>query len=931
MKWSPLAILVGLTACSSSAQHAAPSVAPAQPDATAPTTAGDAQPEVAPKEAYARGWMPLQSTGVNDFRKLHPTYDGRGVIIGILDSGIDPGIPGLTTTTTGERKILDLRDFSGEGAVSLEKVQPQGDTVVVAGKVLSGFSRVRTTNAAGPWYAGTLRELPLGGMPAGDLNGNRSDSDTLPVIVTRASDGWVLFADTDGDGSLSNERPVHDYLVGRETLAWSTGHRPPTATLAVNFHETKGAPALDLFFDTSSHGSHVAGIAAGHDLYGVPGFDGVAPGAQLLGLKIADDAEGGISTTGSMLEALKYAIGFAAQRHLPLVLNMSFGVGNEAEGRARIDELIDSVLAAHPAVVFAISAGNDGPGLSTMGFPGSASRVLTVGAVIPAVFFGQQTRTRPDPLADFSSRGGELAKPDIVTPGMAYSTVPRWNTGDERKSGTSMASPHAAGLAALLVSALAQRNMTPDARQIRQALMVTAHPVPGETYLDEGTGVPDINAALSWLDGSHLVPLVLARPADHGVTAAFRHDGLESPADTLQTFLLERPEDGTAPVFTLRSGAGWLTAPSEVTLHGSSTPVALRYNPDSLRLPGVYTGVVSGWGSDTGAGPAFRLVNTVVVPAAGTRIETDPLEILPGGQRRLYFHAQAGRPFFVATATTSRAQHANAYLHEPGGQPYLDGNGISAGAGEDAALYIVDGRDVVSGLYEAVTVTTPLQRATTVTVVEHSPVVIDAVRDPAGIVVSLQNVDSGTVTSAPFVVLVGEERRVTVVAHGSTAQSVPFTLPPWAVHATVDVTMDPAQWPIFTDFGLTLLDSGGRQLGKSPLNYARGRLNVDLPGEGPVPASVEVSPGLAEPASDARWTANISIRLYADSASVVRIPVPEMTVAPGATATARVALPPSPVALGSGFFPLGIVVVPMADRTWTREVGLAEPTPPPAP
>jgi hypothetical protein len=59
----------------------------------------------------------------------------------------------------------------------------------------------------------------------------------------------------------------------------------------------------------------------------------VAPGAQLLGLKIANDAQGGISTTGSMLRAVDYAITFAHQRSMPLVLNMSFGVGNEAEGR----------------------------------------------------------------------------------------------------------------------------------------------------------------------------------------------------------------------------------------------------------------------------------------------------------------------------------------------------------------------------------------------------------------------------------------------------------------------------------------------------------------------------------------------------------------------------------------------------------------------
>ena len=192
--------------------------------------------------------------------------------------------------------------------------------------------------------------------------------------MVRATDGWVLLADTDGDGSLAGERPVHDYLVGRESFGWAPKGGRPRVNLAANFPRTAPAPRLDLFFDTGGHGTHVAGIAAGHDIYGVAGFDGVAPGAQLLGLKIANSAQGGISTTGSMLRALDYAIEFAASRRLPLVLNLSFGVGNEIEGKARIDGIVDSVLAAHPDVVLTISAGNDGPGLSTIGFPGSASR-----------------------------------------------------------------------------------------------------------------------------------------------------------------------------------------------------------------------------------------------------------------------------------------------------------------------------------------------------------------------------------------------------------------------------------------------------------------------------------------------------------------------------------------------------------------------------
>src|SRR5881296_4296903 len=151
-----------------------------------------------------------------------------------------------------------------------------------------------------------------------------------------------------------------------------------------------------------------------------------------------------------MVRAMEYAARFAAQRDLPLVLNMSFGVGNEQEGRAVIDSLVNVFLTAHPDVVFAISAGNDGPGLSTMGFPGSADLALSVGAAYPGAFQRPPQQGVPpvrDVLAWFSSRGGELAKPDVVTPGVAFSSVPRRKTAYEIKGGTSMASPYAAGLA----------------------------------------------------------------------------------------------------------------------------------------------------------------------------------------------------------------------------------------------------------------------------------------------------------------------------------------------------------------------------------------------------------------------------------------------------------------------------------------------------
>ncbi len=806
------------------------------------------QPAVDPAVAFMLGLMPLKSTGVDVFRTLHPTYDGRGVLIAILDSGIDPGVPGLTTTSTGAPKVIELRDFSGEGRVSLTAFPAPTD------KEMRGAARIGRLTTATTWYRGVFRELPLGRPPAGDVNGNGRNTDEFPVVVVKASDGWVAFLDTNLDGSFEDEMPLHDYRQGREMIA--LGRKP--INIVANFSESPdSAPVLDLFFDTSGHGTHVAGIAAGYNLFDVAGFTGVAPGAQIIGLKIANNARGGVTVHGSMMRAIDYAARYAAQRNLPLVLNMSFGVGNEHEGRAVIDSIVDAFLLAHPEAVFTISAGNDGPGWSTLGFPGSADFAISVGASYPGVFAAAPQPGVPparDVLGWFSSRGGELAKPDIVTPGVAFSSVPRWDTGNEIKGGTSMSSPHAAGLAACLVSALAQEGRRATASDIAQALRMSARPFNGARFIDDGAGMPALEAAYQWLEGGHQGSIYSVH-ASTGVTAAFRRNGFAGPQDSVETFSVRHVAGLRAAEFALRADVPWLSVDDSVDAGPRTTQIAVTYNRGALTTPGVYVGTVSARNpGDPVAGPLFTLVNTVIVPTdLSAKVLFDERRMVgPGTVQRYFVRVPQDNATLRASVTLpdSLGQQATVRLYEPNGAPARTApDDIEIGAQQPGtAVITVRGEDIVPGVYELDVIAPPLAATTVTARAELGPVAL-AVTEHGGMEASSVLSGEGATASGQVVYrLVGAERTYAIAGRGLPAESLQVRAPRWAKRMEVDLELPPDLWDELTDLSITVYDSTGQQVrgGNQPVNYSFGRMSMALSDSViGVPLTIEFCPAFA--------------------------------------------------------------------------------------
>jgi hypothetical protein len=213
--------------------------------------------------------------------------------------------------------------------------------------------------------------------------------------------------------------------------------------------------------------------------------------------------------------------------------------------------------------------------------------------------------------------------------------------------------------------------------------------------------------------------------------------------------------------------------------------------------------------------------------------------------------------------------------------------------------------------------------------VVQSPIAVHVERGTDSVRAMLRNHGAEPAEVDGILLLAGGQHSARIAAHGSATQRLAFDVPAWVKGIVVDVKMDRKQWSLFTDFGVTLFDSAGRQLGQSPMNYSLGRLRVELPeGHKGMPVSLGLFPALAEPGSDARWAADVTVRLYADPVQAQKSGPVHLSVPAGATGRVAFALPETPWTLGDDFYPLSVLVVRVDGHLWTREAGLPQPSAP---
>ncbi|SCG54994.1 S8 family peptidase [Micromonospora zamorensis] len=365
--------------------------------------------------------------------------------------------------------------------------------------------------------------------------------------------------------------------------------------------------------DHNGHGTHVASTIAGTGAAARGQRRGVAPDAKLVIGKVLDDHGSGADS--GIIAGMEWAATRAD------VINMSLGGSDPDDGNDPLSLAVDG-LSRSTGALFVIAAGNSGGAISS---PGSAASALTVGAV-----------DRNDKLADFSSRGplvtSNVAKPELVAPGVdiVAARAAGTNLQDpidryyEAISGTSMASPHVAGAAALL----AQRHPDWTGAQLKAALVGAADPLSGVDAYAVGAG--RLNAARALGGPTSDQPVVnlgtFAYPQSGTSEAKLSWTGESTTVLDLDVSFVNH--DGQS----VPRGAASLSA-SRVTLkRGATAGATVRINRAALAArPGFYLATV------TARAAGHKLVSTTPVsfyveqPSYDLTIRTKPLPGLKEG------------------------------------------------------------------------------------------------------------------------------------------------------------------------------------------------------------------------------------------------------------------------------------------------------------
>lgn len=362
-----------------------------------------------------------------------------------------------STTPRGATRVRDLSSVQG-AALTEDRDRSADFWQAVTSAPGAGSRAAKTTPGDTPAFGSGIARIWLDGKVEADL------ADTTAQIG--APQAWSA-----GDTGKGVDVAVLDTGV-------DTGH----PDLSGRITATRTFVPDEDVTDRNGHGTHVASTIAGTGAASDGKEKGVAPGADLhVGKVLADSGSGQDSWVLAGME-------WAAVDQDADVVSMSLGSDTPSDGTDPLSAAVDR-LSAQTGALFVIAAGNMGtPG--SIGGPGAADAALTVGAVDSS-----------DDVAWFSSQGPRVGdgglKPEITAPGVDVLAArsqyaPEGEGSYQTLSGTSMATPHVAGAAALL--AAARPGLTGS--QLKDLLVSSSKQTPQYDAFQAGSGRVDVPSAL---------------------------------------------------------------------------------------------------------------------------------------------------------------------------------------------------------------------------------------------------------------------------------------------------------------------------------------------------------------------------------------------------------------------------------------------------
>lgn len=811
-------------------------------------------------------FLSLKDTGVEEFIQQLPEYDGRGTIVLILDTGVDVGVDGLLKTSTGETKIIDVQDFTGQGDFTFyEADTDKKDGGIVFSNSSNGFSvKASQDNLLKPsddkYFIGAFPEKHLLNSTSGqkDLNGNNSTNDVYHFIVFNTTEGgenfWVLYFDTNANGDLSDEKPIRTYNEKFDYFTIPNAKGLPVFPFALNIFPEE--QKVTFHFDDGSHGTHCAGISAGYDIGGA-GIRGVAPGAKVISLKLGNNNyTGGATVTESMKKAYLYADKLSKESKELCIINMSFGIGSELEGRADIELFLADLLKNNPYLYVCVSNGNNGPGISTSGLPSASSSVFASGAVLTNEVGRDNygTSFANNIILYFSSRGGEVSKPDVVAPGAATSTVPNFS-GRDRFWGTSMASPYSAGVMSLLLSAAQKEfpGVKVPAQLLYRIIREGAVKMNGYTNLDQGPGYINVINSYELLKKylrnnepqkfetytiSSFAPNVLDAKAPN----LYIRDGSYLTGEEVFSYNVKRDNliksDKFYRVYNLKSDSDWLIPIQKKTYirNQQQADVNVKFDKKKLSEPGLYNARITATRDDGSGTQEFSMMATVIIPyqfdaSNKFKMNWNEQKVDIGMVKRYYLNIPGGQNTLKITLRKNKNDYASVRyrLFNPNGTELFLSSLLSTVRNDEVLeSYHYDLEPgvyelIAEGMFTANGVSTYNLTAEFLSLQFLGDKLVSKDDNARSITNIFNEIKSYSLSGE----ILGYERNYTIDLTGENIYKMSFTMKKGEASREFNVEMTKEDFNKVTDFSLMIFDKTGFAVSKDGLSYRSGPITVD--------------------------------------------------------------------------------------------------------